>query len=352
MLREIDAVANSESRLPQDPPQLRCRVGAGLRRTAAADPISIIISSSWRIRPTGSSTPRSAIAASIQTGSTRSATISMPLSINCEAQTALRKRSRRQLTRRSRPFAGTSAKPAHHAVADVPRPSCHRCRGRDRSPDDLAKNSADKAPIVMSVKLVDDDVLAEIASHLQLRNLRQIGVEPITPGDYVFKLTDRKRSRSRPSRGRPSGPARRSSTASFPSSPSRSRVSRCWPALVLGHMRRTAATIASGESQAAPPRAARSAVRPAQPHLLRRAARSDDRERAARADAPAAVFYIDLDHFKDVNDTLGHPDRRRVDPRGDSAADPYAPRRRPCRPHRRRRVRGHHRRAAPTTRRC
>ena len=47
------------------------------------------------------------------------------------------------------------------------------------SSDDLARNSAEKAPIVMSVKLIDSDVLAEIASHLQLRNLRQVSVEPI-----------------------------------------------------------------------------------------------------------------------------------------------------------------------------
>ncbi|HEX6216535.1 MAG TPA: CHASE4 domain-containing protein, partial [Vicinamibacterales bacterium] len=43
---------------------------------------------------------------------------------------------------------------------------------------------------VLSVKFIDDDMLAEIASRLELRNLREIGNRSAPAGDYVFDLKD------------------------------------------------------------------------------------------------------------------------------------------------------------------
>jgi diguanylate cyclase (GGDEF)-like protein len=162
------------------------------------------------------------------------------------------------------------------------------------------------APIVMSVKFIDNAALVGIASQLRLTNLRKIENEPAPPGDLTYELDG------------PQG----HSIARFawtPRQPGAEIVSSVIPfiavalagftllaAFVLRYMRRTAVAIAAGESR------------------LRHLAMHDPLcglpnriffgerleaviEEVRAGSTAAAVFYIDLDHFKDVNDTLGHP---------------------------------------------
>jgi len=174
------------------------------------------------------------------------------------------------------------------------------------SPDDTLDDVRANAPVIVSIKFIDDAALAEAASHLQLTNLRVIDGITAPLGDHTYELMD--------SRGK--------TIAQFAWTPARAgtEVARntipfvligiavlAFLALtVLNQLRRKRAKTTGGES-----RLRHLAMHDALCDLPNRAHFSERLEnqikKARDGGPPAAVFYIDLDHFKDVNDTLGHP---------------------------------------------
>jgi diguanylate cyclase (GGDEF)-like protein len=170
--------------------------------------------------------------------------------------------------------------------------------------DTVAASSA--APILMSVRYIDRELLADIAGQLRLKNLREISYGPLAHGDADFMLTDL------------NGDATMR-LAWRPTQPGADIVNSVWPyiavtiagfallaAFVLRYMRHTSVAIAAGET-----RLRHLAMHDPLCGLPNRIFFSERLETVIddvrHGGAPAAVFYIDLDHFKDVNDTLGHP---------------------------------------------
>ena len=161
------------------------------------------------------------------------------------------------------------------------------------------------APIIMSVKFIDEGALASIETQLRLTHLRKIEQDPVPPGDLAYDVSA----------------ADGNAIAHFawtPKQPGAEIVHNVVPfiavaitgfallaAFVLRYMRRTAATIAAGES-----RMRHLAMHDPLCGLPNRIFFGERLEAVIEevrgGTAPAAVFYIDLDHFKDVNDTLGH----------------------------------------------
>ncbi len=172
------------------------------------------------------------------------------------------------------------------------------------SNDDLAAGNA-HAPIVVAIKYIDDAMLREIGSRLQLPELGLLDDRAGTGEMPVIAITD------------PQG----SAVARFAWKPTRlggQIVGRVLPfmlvalagfaaliGLVLYQMRRTAEKITAGETQLR--HLALHDPVCGLPNRIYFGERLESMIDVVRRGGPlAAVFFIDLDHFKDVNDTLGH----------------------------------------------
>ncbi len=161
----------------------------------------------------------------------------------------------------------------------------------------------DRAPIVASIKYVNERLLAKIGERLQIDGLHM--GDPASDDDRIIALAeDDGRSLAR--------------LAWRPKRPGGAVISSIVPfvavvliaftlliVIIVRHMRRTTAAIIGGERQLR-----HLALHDPVCGLPNRIYFAERLERAIaevrEGGATAAVFYIDLDHFKDVNDTLGH----------------------------------------------
>ena len=162
------------------------------------------------------------------------------------------------------------------------------------------------APILMSVKFIAGGPLAVIADQLQLTHLRSIGLEAVPAGDHIYDLRGPHGDHIARFAWTPKQPGAEIVHSVIPFIAVALAGFALLAAFVLRYMRRTAAAIAVGETR------------------LRHLAMHDPLcglpnriffgerlqaviDQVRNGSTSAAVFYIDLDHFKDVNDTLGHP---------------------------------------------
>ena len=184
-----------------------------------------------------------------------------------------------------------TGKPAFVAVTEV------RLPGQD---------PAIIAPFVIAVNFLDEKVLTQISDRLQLSDLRDITNDMANSAGSSFDLLDDYGETLARFAWTPKQPGSRIMRSVIPFVAVTVAGFALLALLILRYMRRTAAAIAAGED-----RLRHLAMHDPLCGLPNRTFFGERLEsviESVRAGGPqAAVFYIDLDHFKDVNDTLGHP---------------------------------------------
>jgi diguanylate cyclase (GGDEF)-like protein len=162
------------------------------------------------------------------------------------------------------------------------------------------------APIVISIKYIDQTMLAEIGGDLQISNLHPIDGATELRGDADVELTDTRGAAIARFAWKATTPGHQVVISVAPFIAVALAGFALLVALVMRYMRRTAEAIAAGETQLR--HLAMHDPVCGLPNRIYFGERLETVIGAVRAGGPsAAVFYIDLDHFKDVNDTLGHP---------------------------------------------
>ena len=227
VLREVDSVASSARRDPQHPPQVRSdwakqRAGLGCRPSSTTTTSS---SSTARTSRSTRARPPAADRAWFERARARpdraARLHARPLSDAC--RDAIRLSQATLADARRAPQAAVIRRSAR------PAGDHRRRRGRPGSKASPPPTTFD-APILMSVKFIDDDVLAGIATPTaadQPAHDRQRAGAARRLRLRIERAEWRRTSPASP--GRRSSRAPRSCTASCPSSPSRSPASRCSP---------------------------------------------------------------------------------------------------------------------------
>jgi diguanylate cyclase (GGDEF)-like protein len=161
-------------------------------------------------------------------------------------------------------------------------------------------------PIVVTARFVQDTLLTSIGSQLGLTNLRGVSARVVPFGDQVYDIVDATDEPIVRFAWSPKRPGAEILSTVFPFLGIAFAGFILLAGLVLRFMRRTADTITAGEK-----RLRYLALHDPLCGLPNRNYFSERLETVIagvkQGGAPSAVLYIDLDHFKDVNDTLGHP---------------------------------------------